>query len=299
MSSLGRTKDKILARMGPRANLWPRLRARASGGRPFAYHGIQRSGTNYCLKSLRALGTLPVNMFDGARNAPTHKHFRWQPDKTSITLEPRFANRLTAGTLAELNRTAGYPEGTRHLVMQKRIDGWAVSIVNWGLFCRWWPDVETALADRQRIFEEYHHYNTFWHGMAAQAPDDVAILDLNTVLDSKGQALVSALDRLGVAAHAGLHEKQRALVVERVQDEDEHRKHGKNRQKEDTHENVEASLRGPENPGPGKAAFLVGQSGGNCRLIQSPNVKHIAPKRYNVRLNAAPAQSHLLISDVG
>lgn len=203
MSSLGRTTDKILARMGPRANLWPRLRARASGGRPFAYHGIQRSGTNYCLKSLRALGTLPVNMFDGARNAPTHKHFRWQPDKTSITLEPRFANRLTAGTLAELNRTAGYPEGTRHLVMQKRIDGWAVSIVNWGLFCRWWPDVETALADRQRIFEEYHHYNTFWHGMAAQAPDDVAILDLNSVLESHGQALLSALDRLGVAINAG------------------------------------------------------------------------------------------------
>ncbi len=198
MSHLSRLTDKVLARTGARANIIPRLRNKISGGPPLAYHGIQRSGTNYCLKSLRALGCLPLNMFDGQRNVPSHKHFRWQPDKSSITLEPRFANTVQIASLDDLNQVANYPTDTVHLVMQKDLGSWAVSIVNWGIFCRWWPDVETALADGPAIFEEYHHYHCLWHDLANQSPERVEILSLEHVLNDAGRPLVTALDRLGV-----------------------------------------------------------------------------------------------------
>lgn len=195
--------DRILPRLGPRANFWPRLHTRMRGGPSLAHHGIQRSGTNYLLKSLRVLGCLPLNMFDPARDQPQHKHFRWQSDKSSITLERRFVNTVMVDGLAALDRVAGYPAETRHLVMQKRLDDWCISIVNWGLFCGWWPDVNAALADRDRIFEEYHYYHVFWHCVADQAPDRVAILDLDRVRNSGGRAIVAALDRLRVPVAPG------------------------------------------------------------------------------------------------
>lgn len=198
MINVSRLTDNLLARTGARANVIPRLRTRLSGGVPLAYHGIQRSGTNYCLKSLRVLGCLPLNMFDGRRNAPTHKHFRWQADKSSITLEPRFANLVQISSVDDLNQAADYPADTVHLVMQKEIGEWAVSIVNWGIFCHWWPDVETALANQRSIFEEYHHYHSIWHDLKADAPQRIEILDLQSVLTGAGQPLISALDRLGV-----------------------------------------------------------------------------------------------------
>ena len=203
MSELSRLTDKILVKTGAQANIIPRLRNRLGRATPLAYHGIQRSGTNYCLKSLRALGCLPINMFDGKRNAPTHKHFRWQSDKTSITLEPRFANTVQISGLDDLNRSANYPENTAHLVMQKEIGSWVVSIVNWGLFCGWWPDLETAMADRQAIFEEYHHYHCLWHNLEKQAPEKIEILNLQDVLKGEGAPLVNALDRLGIDIKLG------------------------------------------------------------------------------------------------
>ncbi|MFM7508686.1 MAG: hypothetical protein ACKO5A_03960 [Actinomycetota bacterium] len=43
---------------------------------------------------------------------------------------------ITPGIPADL-RLAGYPPGTRHIVVYKRAVAWARSIINWGLRCGW------------------------------------------------------------------------------------------------------------------------------------------------------------------
>lgn len=195
---LSRIIDKLIARTGPRANIICRVWSRCMRRPPLAYHGLQRCGTNCCLKCLRVLGCLPVNMFDGDRNSPTHKYFRWQANKNTIKLDKKFVNSLTAIDIEELNRIAGYHSDTRHLIMQKRVGERFISIINWGLFCGWWPDVHAAIRARQEIFDEYHEYYGACWSYRERHPGTGAILDLGTAIGNSGQLIATELGRMGV-----------------------------------------------------------------------------------------------------
>ena len=52
-----------------------------------AHHGIQRSGTNFLLNSLKRHHLRVINRHDLERNIPSHKHFRWYEDKSIIPKE--------------------------------------------------------------------------------------------------------------------------------------------------------------------------------------------------------------------
>ena len=162
-------------------NGWNRRRAERFGAGFVAHHGLQRAGTNYLLIALKDLGFYPLNALNPRRDHPRHKHFRWQPDKSMIRPGSAFANTVKVETPEALDRAACYPAGTCHLVIQKAPEIWLPSVLNWGLRCKWWPDKSAALADVERVLEDYHAYHRFWYEMQRQAPQRVVILNYETL----------------------------------------------------------------------------------------------------------------------
>ena len=157
--------------------------SRISGQPPLAYHGLQRSGTNYLLSCLKRLEVNVLNRFDPERNDPRHKHFRWQPEKSSIptVIRNQYGNCETANSLRELNQLARWPSITRHLVIRKDHDEWLQSVLNWGLRCAWFTTKDVALSSLSSFSDDYSAYFEFWQQQQTAEPDKVAIVSLNDI----------------------------------------------------------------------------------------------------------------------
>ena len=151
--------------------------------------------------ALTDLGITPLNAYDGARDAPSHKHFRWQAEVSSIVMDAAFINDVVADDLDAVDRLAGYPLGTRHLVVFKRAAPWARSIINWGLRCGWWPDLAAAVAALPGSLGEYDAYHEFWQRMERDHPDECRLVEHPSVATDP-QVLLGALDQLGVPLDA-------------------------------------------------------------------------------------------------
>lgn len=178
-------------------NRWNLIRAARAGRGFIAHHGIQRSGTNYLNTTLKTLGLLPQNAFDPARNVPHHKHFRWQDDKASIPpfIAAQYSNSLTAETIDELDRQAGFRAGTRHLVIYKHRTNWIVSICNWGLACGWFTHEHEALDSIPVLASDYDAYYGFWSGMAERHPECVGLIEYEA-MSYNLNTLLTVLDRI-------------------------------------------------------------------------------------------------------
>jgi len=154
----------------------------ALGKGQVAHHGLQRSGTNYLNLCMKSLGIRFINFYDPARDHPSHKHFRWQPDKASVMpWDSRYRNTLVVGSIHELDQLAGFPEGCKHIVIRKDIDDWTLSILNWGLRVGWFPDKSAAIKGVQAVRQDYQCYYDFWQGLAEKHPDNVAIVGFESL----------------------------------------------------------------------------------------------------------------------
>lgn len=173
-------------------------RCAAAGHVLVAHHGIQRSGTNYLLQCLLCLRVPVVNTVEPAGTMPCHKHFRWQRDKQTIPgfIRHQYGNELAVDCVAGLNAAAGYPPGTRHLVIRKEEAIWLASILNWGLRCGWFASKEAGFAEVPVLLADYRAYNRFWQGLAAREPGRVQILDLAGLAEEPRRlcAALKALD---------------------------------------------------------------------------------------------------------
>lgn len=139
-----------------------------------AHQGIQRSGTNYLRELLVRSGYLVTNAVDPHRDDVRHKHFRWQDDKATITMDRKYLNNRHVNSLEGLNEACGYAPGQRHVLVFKRPGDWLSSIWSWGVANDWVSsdisdgDCESVLLSWLR---EWDHYHTKWFELVARSPE--------------------------------------------------------------------------------------------------------------------------------
>lgn len=144
-----------------------------------AHQGIQRSGTNYLCALLSASGYFVENSVDPRRDNPRHKHFRWQDDKTTITMDRAFSNSAYAGSIEELNAIAGFSPDTRHIVIFKDPHRWLPSILRWGRV-NGWIDRDATIRSNESVIaswlREWDQYYAKWFALHDAQPEAVAIV---------------------------------------------------------------------------------------------------------------------------
>lgn len=174
-------------------------RAVARGQTVVAHHGIQRSGSNYLLMCLRSLRVPVINSIDPDRSKPSHKHFRWQADKSTILEQIRdeYGNDLVASSLSEIEAFARYPARCRHIVIRKDEAGWLKSIMNWGLSCQWFADKSEAMQAAPELLADFRAYYGVWQSLADENPDTVRVLRFEDVI-AQPRLLAETLEALDV-----------------------------------------------------------------------------------------------------
>lgn len=188
-------KSILRSAYGATWQTWERLTYRPTGRYPLVHQGIQRSGTNFLFTVLEAGEYRVLNRIDPARNNPRHKHFRWQADKDTIVMDPRYRNRLVAETVHDINRICRYPDEMRHLVLFRPPRDWIDAIFRWGISNTWFPSEEAFLdRDLHRAFlREWHAYYAAWAGFAARDPGQVMMLSYADLRDSR-EATLARID---------------------------------------------------------------------------------------------------------
>jgi len=164
-----------------------------------AHHGIQRAGTNYLLKCMKAMDLNIINEFDPARNTPRHKHFRWYDNKETIPqyLVRQYGNSLAASSIDQLNAICKYPSDTKHVVIKKEHNDAIVSLANWGLRCGWFSSKEEAVASLNIISSDYSAYYDFWGRMQSDSPTEVVMVKFEEIL-ADAVVLKDALSAIGI-----------------------------------------------------------------------------------------------------
>ncbi|WP_157133316.1 hypothetical protein [Marinobacter sp. ELB17] len=180
-------------------NRWIKISNSILNKTPVAHHGIQRSGTNYLNLCLRSLGVVPVNSFDPARGAASHKHCRWQSAKKSIMpWDSRYQNDYQVAELEQLDSLANYPPNCRHLVIQKDLASWLPSILNWGLRVGWLRSKEEAIKQAATLAKaDYEAYYDFWHAQANKYPGRVVVIQFESIIEDP-RSLVEICRKMGV-----------------------------------------------------------------------------------------------------
>lgn len=159
--------------------IWERLVDKPVGDYPLVIQGIQRSGTNYITVVLSQANYKIVNKIDPARNNPKHKHFRWQEDKSTILMDRRYKNKITANTLSTVNQICGYSDNYKHVVIYRTPEKWLNSIYRWGLGCGWFNN-EAEFFDKGfhvAFLKEWDAYYAFWQSIKLSAPERVLFIE--------------------------------------------------------------------------------------------------------------------------
>lgn len=100
-------------------------------------------------------------------------------------------------SVGELNRLAGFPQKTVHVVIKKDETDWLASMLNWGLRCGWFGSKEAALCSTQEFRQDYFAYYDFWKALERSEPRLVRVLDLEEIqVDTS--ILVRSLTSLGI-----------------------------------------------------------------------------------------------------
>lgn len=185
-----------------------RLRGRfASRGRrecaelTVAHHGIQRSGTNFLSLCLLELGVNLCNLGRLSRRDRRHKHTRWyQGPKIPSFMSDYDAPKPVPKSVDELNTAAGFPQGTRHLVVRKAKPAALASLLNWGLRIGWFSNLKEAERAVYALSIDFDEYYAFWANLEAVSPNRVQIIQYGQV--AIPPVLTSKLSRLGFSTVA-------------------------------------------------------------------------------------------------
>lgn len=155
-----------------KANIW-RYIACCLNGPKVAHHGIQRSGTNYICALLIEKGYIVLNKYTPLRKDCRHKHFRWQSDKETILMNKSFLNDIQISNIKQLNKLAGYPRNTLHIVIFKKPESWIVSIQSWAYKCGWDIQNETL----NDYIKEWDEYYSAWEILRDSDPSRVVFIN--------------------------------------------------------------------------------------------------------------------------
>ncbi len=161
---------------------------------PIVHHGIQRSGTNYLCAILERGNYKVINKIDPQRNNPRHKHTRWQHDKSTINMDTKYVNEVTASSVESLNRICGYGMAQKHVVLFREPRPWIDAVWRWGLNCEWFPDTATFLDERiyEKYLKEWDAYYSAWESLQGTEPEKVLILSYEALKENP----IDALDRI-------------------------------------------------------------------------------------------------------
>lgn len=175
------------------------LKRRLKRNQWVAHNGLQRNGTNYLLLCLKSLKLDVINEFDPQRNHPSHKHFRWYKNKGSVPnfINNEYFNTNNASSVEEINKIAGYPRDTVHVVIRKDRDSAVVSLANWGLGCGWFENKEHAIKSFQELEKDYDAYYEYWRDLSEKEPRKVVIVQFEEIVKD-GHRLAEALDSVGI-----------------------------------------------------------------------------------------------------
>ena len=170
---------------------WIRINERPKGTYPVAIQGIQRSGTNFLTTLLDNADYRVLNRIDPKRNDPRHKHCRWQEDKSTIVMDERFRNSVTASSIDEVNEICRYPADMQHIVLFRAPEKWLNSIFRWGLKNEWFSS-EDAFFERglhEAFLREWDEYYAFWQDMQRDDSKRVLILSHEDLVRSPTEGL--------------------------------------------------------------------------------------------------------------
>lgn len=180
---------------------WVRLTEPPRGRYPVVHQGIQRSGTNFLSSVLETGDYRVLNRIDPPRDDPRHKHFRWQEDKSTIVMDAKYRNTVTAATIREVNEICGHPPEMRHLVLFRPPRDWIDAIFRWGVPLGWFASEEEFIArDMHRAFlREWHAYYAAWARFAEDCPEQVLMLSYADLKRDRA-AVLDRIDRfMGVS----------------------------------------------------------------------------------------------------
>lgn len=159
--------------------VWERITVKNTGKYPVVIQGIQRSGTNYLTELLVNADYNVINKIDPKRNDPRHKHFRWQSNKSTIQMDSRYVNKLTASNIDDINSICCYPNDYKHLVLYRNPTVWLNSIYRWGLECQWFESEEEfiSLNLHEKYLIEWDAYYAFWEMLSDRNPEQVLLIN--------------------------------------------------------------------------------------------------------------------------
>ena len=164
-----------------------------------AHHGLQRNGTNFLLLVLKKYGLFVINEIDPSRNKPQHKHCRWYSKKSKIPLviSKQYSNNYLVNNIFELNKLAKYPKNTKHIVIYKSKNNAIVSILNWGIKCKWFRSKKDALSNLKNFMDDYEEYLKFWKKMKKINPEHVELIQYEK-LNNQTKIISFSLNNLGL-----------------------------------------------------------------------------------------------------
>ena len=171
---------------------WRKLTEKEIGKYPIAHAGIQRSGTNYVCAVLEKADYRVVNRIDPPRNVPSHKHTRWQTDKTTVVMDSRYRTDSTAMDAEELNDACGHPADMKHLVIFRNPRDWLNSIYRWGLKNEWFKNEEEFFREglHKKYLDEWHEFYGAWESIYQRSPDMVRFVAYDDLTSSPGDIIL-------------------------------------------------------------------------------------------------------------
>lgn len=166
--------------------LWIRLKERPKGSHPVVIQGIQRSGTNFLTALLDQADYRILNRLDPKRHDPRHKHCRWQDDKSTIVMDARYCNTLSASSMNDLNELCGYAPDLKHIVLFRAPEPWLNSIFRWGLEAEWYPSEDAFFEQKLHVayLSEWDAFYTFWQERQREEPHKVLILSHEKLIEN-------------------------------------------------------------------------------------------------------------------
>ena len=164
-----------------------------------AYHGLERSGSNFLCACLVEINLKIINLYTKPHKTSTnlqHKHFRWYQNKNLIPdFRKRFKNDVHVKDIFELNKLCNYPLDTSHIVIKKSHDEAIASILNHGIRMNWFSNRDSAIKSINSIKNDYVSYYEFWEDQSMKFPEMVQVVKYEELQESS-KPLSKALKKL-------------------------------------------------------------------------------------------------------
>jgi hypothetical protein len=176
-----------------------------------AHHGLQRNGTNYLMECLYTHGLAVANSYRDRRNLCSYKHYRFYEHKELI---PKFLKQKSIHksikNIDDINKIAGYPPKTKHIIIKKQQQDSIVSMMNYGLSYGWFENKQEALQSYRVLLDDYIHYVDFWQRLESINETRVSVLSFEHLIEDESE-FYKTLDKLGIK-----YSKIKSLKFDRI-----------------------------------------------------------------------------------